>query len=124
MEPCSLLVRPTRVFVPSCKMPARIPDQPGLTDHNAAEAEPALIQAVLTHSLARARQVSQSVDTRVKAVLQKCIAYDSRSHRVARHPGDCGSGAGGDGSVSTGIFLIGKRVPKQNGSLGTDLPRR
>src|SRR5262249_19726112 len=58
-----------------------IPAQPGLTDHNAAEAEPALIQAVLSHLLARARQVSQSVDTRVKAVVQKCIAYGSVTPR-------------------------------------------
>ena len=94
-------------------MPARIPDQPGLTDPNAAEAEPALIQTVLSHLLARARQVSQSVDTRVKAVLQKCIAYDTGSHHVARHPGDRGSAAGGDRCLDTGIPMPGKGEPKQ-----------
>ena len=91
MEQSRMLVRPTRVFVPSCKMPARDPDQPGLTDANAAEAEPALVQAVYFHLLARARQVSQSVDSRIKAVLRKYIGCDSRSRRVARQPGDHGS---------------------------------
>jgi glyoxylase-like metal-dependent hydrolase (beta-lactamase superfamily II) len=46
------------------------------------EAEPALVQAVHFHLLARARHVSQSVDSRIKAVLQKYIGYDSRSPNI------------------------------------------
>jgi hypothetical protein len=66
---------------PRRKMPVRHPVQPGFTNPNAAEAELALIQAMRSQLLARVQDVSQSIRTRVTAVLKQYPERDSRLQR-------------------------------------------
>lgn len=75
-----LLVRPTHVFGPGCKMQAGDPVQLGLGSPNNAEAELALLQAMRLQLLGRAKEVSQSIRIRVTALLGHYSECDSRMH--------------------------------------------
>ena len=88
---CSPPARPTRFFRSELQMPARDPVQTELTYLITAETEPGLFRAMQSQLLAQAREVSQSICTRVTAVLKPYLEHDSRLHQAASRSEDRGS---------------------------------